>query len=213
MEDGVGVSAYIDGVRISATVVNGGRFRLVVPQQPGESFTGKVVELRITVRGNRVSWPQMPTWQSGDETTISLEARLDQVSRGPRPDQARNESNPREDQRREEMGQDRLTQRERELADREERLRREVEFDRDQQRREREGSQVQPERSKPPGVIDLATPSKDEPFEKGPTRVFFTNSQIGQLGSVNQLLDPATLAVIGILITLVATTMQMMRGN
>ena len=47
----------------------------------------------------------------------------------------------------------------------------------------------------------------------GPTRGFFTNSQIGQLGSVNNLLDPATLAVIGILITLAASTLQLVKGN
>jgi hypothetical protein len=53
----------------------------------------------------------------------------------------------------------------------------------------------------------------DDPVQKGPSRGFFTNSQIGQLGTVNQLIDPSTLAVIGILITLAATTMQMVKGK
>jgi len=52
-----------------------------------------------------------------------------------------------------------------------------------------------------------------ENVNTGPTRGFFTNSQIGQLGSVNNFMDPATLAVIGILITLSASTMQLVKGN
>ena len=92
LEDGTGVTAYIDGNRVSSTVVNSGQFRLVVPQNPGESFAGKFVELRSTVRGNRVNWPQVPTWQPGGETTVTLEARLDQGSRGPRPGPVRTES-------------------------------------------------------------------------------------------------------------------------
>ena len=170
VEDGIRVTAYIDGVRISGTITNGGRFRLVVPQQPGESFAGKIVELRSTVQGTRVSWPQTSTWQSGGQTTVTLEARLGQ---------GRNESFPREDPR----------------------------------RVEREGFQLQPEGGQPPSVRDPSTPSIDKPALTGSTRGFFTNSQIGQLGSVNKLFEPAFLAVIGILITLAATTMQMMRGN
>jgi hypothetical protein len=56
------------------------------------------------------------------------------------------------------------------------------------------------------------TPGGDT-VQKGPSRGFFTNSQIGQLGSVNRAIDPSTLAVIGILITLAATMMQMVKGK
>jgi len=86
-----------------------------------------------------------------------------------------------------------------------ERLRQEVEFNLNQQRLEQEGSRVQLEGGQPP--------PGDEPIGKGSTRGFFTNSQIGQIGSVNKSLDPATMAVIGIMITLAATTLQMLRGN
>ncbi len=84
-----------------------------------------------------------------------------------------------------------------------ERLRQEVEFNLNQQRLEQQRR------------VRLADGrlSKDEPVQKGPTRGFFTNSQIGQLGSVNRLIDPSILAVIGILITLVATTLQLFKGN
>jgi len=55
--------------------------------------------------------------------------------------------------------------------------------------------------------------SGDAKVNTGPARGFFTNSQIGQLGSLNNFLDPATLAVIGILLTLVASTLQLVKGN
>jgi hypothetical protein len=51
------------------------------------------------------------------------------------------------------------------------------------------------------------------PPSGGPSRGFFTNSAVGGLGTANNFMDPTMLAVIGILITLVATTMQMVRGN
>lgn len=62
-------------------------------------------------------------------------------------------------------------------------------------------------------VQDATKKVIDDPVQKVPTRGFFTNTQIGQLGTVNRALDPSTLAVIGILITLVATMMQMVKGK
>jgi hypothetical protein len=65
----------------------------------------------------------------------------------------------------------------------------------------------------PGGSSPEAGGSGDAQANTGPTRGFFTNSQIGQLGSLNNFLEPATLAVIGILITLVASTLQLVKGN
>ena len=50
----------------------------------------------------------------------------------------------------------------------------------------------------------------DEPESK---RGFFFNSESGAIGDLGGSLDPATLAVIGILITLAATTIQLVKGN
>ena len=49
--------------------------------------------------------------------------------------------------------------------------------------------------------------------DRGPTRGFFTNSAIGGLGTANQFMDPTMLAVLGILLTLGATVMQMVKGS
>ncbi len=80
-----------------------------------------------------------------------------------------------------------------------ERLRREAES-----QREREGLGAPPEGGQSPG---------GDPSKKGPARGFFTNSEIGKIGAVNNFLDPASLAVIGILITLIATLAQLVKGN
>jgi len=47
----------------------------------------------------------------------------------------------------------------------------------------------------------------------GPSRGFFTNTRVGGLGAANQFMDPTMLAVIGILITMAATLMQMVKGS
>ena len=44
-------------------------------------------------------------------------------------------------------------------------------------------------------------------------RGFLSNSTVGGLGTANNLMDPAMLAVIGIVITLGATMIQMVRGS
>ena len=48
---------------------------------------------------------------------------------------------------------------------------------------------------------------------RGPTRGFFTNTSVGGLGTVNQFFTPTMLAVFGILLTLGATVMQMVKGS
>jgi len=81
------------------------------------------------------------------------------------------------------------------------------------QRLEQTCRQGQGPGGQPPVIRDQnQTPGRGA-GEKSPSRGFFTNSQIGQLGSVNQALDLSTLAVIGIFISLVATSLQLFRGN
>lgn len=94
---------------------------------------------------------------------------------------------------------------EQEFAQREERLRREVELNLELDRQRRDQG--------PRNPGDDGPPSGGDPPNRGPTRGFFTNSQVGQLGSVNNLMEPTTLAVLGILFTLAATTMQLFRGS
>jgi hypothetical protein len=52
-----------------------------------------------------------------------------------------------------------------------------------------------------------------QPAEEGPRRGFFTNSAVGEANAVDKLMDPSTLAVLGILITLLATSLSLLKGN
>ena len=61
----------------------------------------------------------------------------------------------------------------------------------------------------PPGDF----PRSGEPEDQGPARGFFTNTTVGGLGTANDLMDPTMLAVMGIVLTLGATMLQMVRGN
>ena len=49
--------------------------------------------------------------------------------------------------------------------------------------------------------------------ENQPARGFFTNSVSGNISDLNRLVDPTTLAVLGILLTLVATSLSLVKGN
>ena len=46
-----------------------------------------------------------------------------------------------------------------------------------------------------------------------PTRGFFTNSSSGSISDVEKFIDPTTLAVLGILLTLLATSLSLIKGN
>ena len=46
-----------------------------------------------------------------------------------------------------------------------------------------------------------------------PTRGFFTNSASGALGDIERFMDPTSLAVFGILLTLLATSLSLFKGN
>jgi hypothetical protein len=89
-------------------------------------------------------------------------------------------------------------------------LRQEVELNKERQRVERTRAQGD---GQPPVIYGVNETPDGQPAKRIPSRGFFTNSQVGQLGSVNRAIDPGTLAVIGILITLAATTLQLFKGN
>ena len=67
----------------------------------------------------------------------------------------------------------------------------------------------------PEDVKDLPppTPEVPRPDDSGSNRGFFFNSISADPNSLNRKLDPTALAVIGILITLAATGVQLLKGN
>ena len=46
-----------------------------------------------------------------------------------------------------------------------------------------------------------------------PTRGFFTNSSSGEINDIDKLFDPTWLAVAGIILTLLATSLSLVKGN
>jgi hypothetical protein len=77
----------------------------------------------------------------------------------------------------------------------------------EQVRLEQEQQRLEQERQTP------LTPGESEPAEEGPRRGFFTNSAAGEANAVDKIMDPSTLAVLGILITLLATSLSLLKGN
>ena len=73
--------------------------------------------------------------------------------------------------------------------------------------------QAQGPRGETPEIRDSSQTPEGDLVQSGPTRGFFTNTRVGGLGAANQLIDPTMLAVIGILITMAATLMQMVKGS
>ena len=185
-EDGTGIAAFIDGVNISGARTKDGRFRLVVPQLPGKSFQGRIVEFKgSTAQGRRFDWLGSAVWRGG-ESFVTLGPDVRFSTRSP---------------------------------------------------------QSVPERSLDPAAVECIrgtlgyAPSSTQamngeesrrvqvscfgggpnPAVKAPDRDhirgFFTNSTIGSLGTANQVVNPTILAVFGILLTLVATSLSLVKGS
>ena len=175
-QDGTGVAAFVDGVNISGTRTRDGRFRLVVPQSPDQSFAGRMVEFRgSTPQGRRFDWLNSAVWTGGVSSITlgpevrysSLQGREASIPRGPYVSSSSRQggvtSIP--------MG------------------------------------QIVPDSSWRGGATSI-TPG---PVDSAPTpgrgisRGFFTNSASGNMDDLNRFMDPTTLAVLGILLTLVVS--------
>ena len=70
------------------------------------------------------------------------------------------------------------------------------------------------ERPTPAGQPGLKPLDPSNPLRTSlPTRGFFTNSSSGQFSDIDKLIDPTSLAVLGILLTLLATSISLFKGN
>ena len=107
--------------------------------------------------------------------------------------------------------------RERQLEEERARLDQERLIREDERRRREEEINLNRQGQGPGGQrLESIDPSQSPDGAKvqlGPTRGFFSNTRVGGLGAANQLMDPTMLAVIGILITMAATLMQMVKGS
>ena len=68
--EGLKVSAWINGTLVASTMVQSGRYLLVVEQSTGDSFTGQTITFTV---GNSTA-DQVVTWKEGEVTELDLTA-------------------------------------------------------------------------------------------------------------------------------------------
>ena len=69
--EGLKVSAWINGTLVASTLVQSGRYLLLVEQSTGDSFTGQTITFTV---GNSTA-DQMVTWKEGEGTELDLTAQ------------------------------------------------------------------------------------------------------------------------------------------
>ena len=68
--EGLKVSAWINGTLVASTLVQSGRYLLLVKQSAGDSFTGQTITFTV---GNSTA-DQVVTWKQGEVTELDLTA-------------------------------------------------------------------------------------------------------------------------------------------
>ena len=68
--EGLKISAWINGTLVASTLVQSGRYLLLVEQSTGDSFTGQTITFTV---GNSTA-DQMVTWKEGEGTELDLTA-------------------------------------------------------------------------------------------------------------------------------------------
>ena len=68
--EGLKVSAWINGTLVASTLVQSGRYLLLVEQSTGDSFTGQTITFTV---GNSTA-DQVVTWKEGEVTELDLTA-------------------------------------------------------------------------------------------------------------------------------------------
>jgi len=70
-EEGLKISAWINGTLVASTLVQSGRYLLLVEQSTGDSFTGQTITFTV---GNSTA-EQVVTWKEGEGTELDLTAQ------------------------------------------------------------------------------------------------------------------------------------------
>ncbi len=70
-EEGLTISAWINGTLVASTLVQSGRYSLLVEQSTGDSFTGQTITFTV---GNSLA-DQITTWLAGEGTELDLTAQ------------------------------------------------------------------------------------------------------------------------------------------
>ena len=69
--EGLKISAWINGTLVASTLVQSGRYLLLVEQSTGDAFTGQTITLPV---GNSTA-AQVVTWKEGEGTELDLTAQ------------------------------------------------------------------------------------------------------------------------------------------
>ena len=69
--EGLKISAWINGTLVASTLVQSGRYLLLVEQSTGDSFTGQTITFTV---GNSTA-EQVVTWKEGEGTELDLTAQ------------------------------------------------------------------------------------------------------------------------------------------
>ena len=69
--EGLKISAWINGTLVASTLVQSGRYSLLVEQSTGDSFTGQTITFTV---GNSLA-DQITTWLAGEGTELDLTAQ------------------------------------------------------------------------------------------------------------------------------------------
>ena len=84
--DGSSIIAYIDGRDVAEAEVGGGTFVMAVPEQPGQSLKGRLVEFAVKgSNGTLFDFAQKTVWKPGGRAELRLELNADSELFGSRP--------------------------------------------------------------------------------------------------------------------------------
>ena len=183
---------------------------------------GKVTQMNFDIEG--WLWHQVQPQRIEDQPRIdpgrnaSQQARLEmERERMDREEEMRREQIEREEEMRREEGEERREM-ERERMEQEQEMRWEqMEMERERMDREEEMRREQMEldrqrmgSGRQPGVQPVAGGSP----KSGPSRGLFSNRKAGEASSgIDNIMDPQTLAIIGIVLTVLTTGMTLFKGN
>ena len=224
---GIGLQPPVQ--EIAHADIRQGRYKIAVEDPTRGTYSRVMLRFSVTYQGREYQRPREVRLEPGKVTQMNFDiegwlwhqVQPQRIEDQPRIDPGRNASQ----QARLEMERERMDREEemrREQIEREEEMRREegeerreMERERMEQEQEMRREQMEMERERmgsgrQPGVQLVADGSP----KSGPSRGLFSNRKAGEASSgIDNIMDPQTLAIIGIVLTVLTTGMTLFKGN
>ena len=195
---GIGLQPPVQ--EISYVDIRQGRYKIAVEDPTGGKYSSVMLRFSVTYEGREYQRPREVKLELGKTTKMNFDiegwlwhqAQPQSIGNPPgRNAEQERERMEREDEERREL--------ERERMEREDNMRRE-QMDMERERMGRGQPGVQPEMTNSP--------------KSGPSRGLFSNSKAGEAASgIDNIMDPTTLTIIGIALTVLTTGMTLFKGN